>query len=358
MSRPYETGIPALYKYQGVKFYHFEVPPGASYVLSADPFSFLQSWLVQRIPKRRSTNRECLIRALYYARLALDFYRTAGGSVFPVKGTLTYYGMLNLVKCFLSVHGVELEKQLEHHGMSLPLGQKQTINVANPANGISIFAEFAKLLDRPITVSTSVNVNQVISHIPELHEMAYSLEILPWSRRKYLPVEINFFVNDGKNRLFTELCYAKKNEARVETSIFYTGRRRDYFNKRGEEKGMVVFRSKRRKTFNQENLPSIYRNIQCEYEKFNLCSLLTRSGYRYYCDLRPGRFHHLSDSLAFLFYLGSVARYRPTEVEELTTGKLSPIVNEALAVIPQQFLYQLVSLTTKSVCVVPQAKLE
>jgi hypothetical protein len=358
MPRPYEKGIPALCRYQGVKFYHFEVLPGASYVLSADPFSFLQSWLVQRIPKKRSVNRECLNRALYYARLALDFYSSAAGSTFPVRGTLTYYGMLNLVKCFLSVHGVELEKQLEHHGMSLPLGQKQTINVTKPSNGISIFAEFAQLLDRPIKASSCVAVDQVISHIPELHEMAYSLDILPWSKRKYLPVEIDFLVNDAKDKLFTEIRYAKKNEARVDTALFNTGRRKEYFTQRGEENGFMIFRSKRRKSLKRDNFPSIYRNIQRDYEEFNLCSLLTRSGYRYYCDLRPGQFHHLSDSLALLFYLGSIARYRPAEVEELTTGKLSPIVNEALAVIPQQFLYQLVSLTTNSVCVVPQAKLE
>jgi hypothetical protein len=120
----------------------------------------------------------------------------------------------------------------------------------------------------------------------------------------------------------------------------------------------VIYRSKNRKPVSQNNFPQIYRNIQKEYIHFDLASILTRAGYQYYCDLQPGHYHHLSFSLALLFYLGSVARYRPTEVEELTTGELSPLVSEALAVIPRQFLYQLVSSTTGNVCVIPLAKLE
>lgn len=357
MPRTYEESIPALYKYQGVKYYHFEVPPGASYMLSTDPFSFLRSWLVQRIPKRRSTNRECLNRALYYANLAEDFYGAAGRSTFPVKGTLAYYGMLNLVKSFLSVRSVELEKTWEHHGLTLPLGQPRTINVSNPSNGISIFAEFARLLDCPVTSPVTLGVEKTISHVPELHEMAFTLGILPWSRRKYLPVEIDFLVNNAKDKLFTEIRYEKKHEARVDTMPFYKDNRKNYFNKRGDINGWVTYRSKKRKSVTQANFPNIYKNIQREYEALGLSSLLTRQGYRYYCDLRPGNFHHLNNSLALLFYLGSVARYRPSEVEEISTGKLGPLVNEALAVIPQQFLYQLVSLITQSVCVVPQSKL-
>jgi hypothetical protein len=49
MARPFEKGIPALYKYQGVKYFYFDVPPGASYVLTADPWSFLKTWLM-RVP--------------------------------------------------------------------------------------------------------------------------------------------------------------------------------------------------------------------------------------------------------------------------------------------------------------------
>ena len=298
------------------------------------------------------------MRAKYYSRLAADFYHAAEATEFPIKATLCYYGMLNLVKCFLSVRGIELESTLEHHGLTLPQNKKQTIQVKNYSSGVSIFAEFAKLLGKSVTSQHELPINDAICRIPELHEMMYSLGQISSSRRKFLPIQIHFLVNSSKNKLFTEIRYEKKNEARVDTQNFFRGARKEYFVKREDENGWVIYRSKNRKSFSEGNFPRIYRNIQKEYTYFNLASLLTRSGYKYYCDLRPGLYHHLSFSLALLFYLGSIARYRPTEVEELTTGVFSPLVSEALAVIPRQFLYQLVSSTTGKVCVIPQAKLE
>jgi YaaC-like Protein len=87
MPRPLEKGISALYEYQDVKYFHFDVPPGTSYVLTADPWSFLQAWIIQRLPKKRSTNRKCLTRARYYAELAADFYHAAETTEFPIKAT-------------------------------------------------------------------------------------------------------------------------------------------------------------------------------------------------------------------------------------------------------------------------------
>jgi hypothetical protein len=205
--------------------------------------------------------------------------------------------MLNLVKCFLSVRGLELESTWEHHGLTLPLNTKQTIQVSKPSNGISIFAEFAKLLGKPVSAQHDLSIKDVICHIPELHEMTYSLELLPWSRRKFLPVQIDFLVNSSKDKLFTEIKYEKRNEARVNTDKFAKGARKEYLIKRGEENGWVIYRSKNRKSVSQTNFPQIYRNIQNEYSQFDLTSLLTRSGYKYYCDLQPGHYHHLSFAL-------------------------------------------------------------
>ena len=266
--------------------------------------------------------------------------------------------MLNLVKCFLSTRRIELESQLEHHGLTLPLGKKQFIQINTSSGSISIFSEFAKLLGKPVSQKKELSVKDLICHIPELHEMAYSLKQLNWTRRKFLPVQIDFLVNSKKDKLFTQIKYEKKQEKRVvKTSNFYKGNRANYFQDKREEQGWLIYRSKTRKSLNQKNFPRIYRNIREEYAKFDLTSLLTSSGYKYYCDLKPGLYHHLSFSLALLFYLGSVARYRPTEVEELVTSEVSPLISEAIAVVPMQFLYQLVSLITNNVCVIPQAKL-
>jgi hypothetical protein len=164
--------------------------------------------------------------------LAADFYHAAEATEFPIKATLAYYGMLNLVKCFLSVRGVELENTWEYHGLSLPLNKKQTVQVSNPSNGISIFAEFARLLGKPVSSQHKLSIKDVICHIPELHEMMYSLGQLPGSRRKFLPVQIDFLVNSGMDKLFTEIKYEKRNEVRVNTAKFSKGARKEYFVKR------------------------------------------------------------------------------------------------------------------------------
>jgi hypothetical protein len=356
MAKQQEVGNPALYNYQGVKFYHFDVSPGASYALCANPWPFITAWLRQNSPKK-NPSKKFFDRAIYYAQLASDFYTTASNSKYPIKGTLAYYGMLNLVKCYLSVNKVELEKKWEHHGLSMTLGKQYEIQVSKPNQGVSIFAEFCDLLGTPVSTSQTIELKDVLSHIPELHEMAFSLEILPWSKRKFLPLEIDFLVNDAKDKLFTEIKYRKKNEARVDTTRFYKGERKKYFKNGEVRDGWMVHRSNLRKGVTQKNFPAIYKNIQREYGKFELASLLTRDGYKYYCDLRPSAFHHLSESMLLMFYLGSIARYRPTEVEALEKSKYSSLTNEALSIIPQQFLYQLTSMITQSVCVVPHIKI-
>jgi hypothetical protein len=157
---------------------------------------------------------------------------------------------------------------------------------------------------------------------------------------------------------FTEIRYAKKEEHRVQTEKFFRGARKDYFREARQDKDDVVHRSrKRRQGLTNDTWPARFRSTLSEYASFDIVSILTRNGYRYYCDLAPIGIHHLCCSLAFMFYIGTVARYRPTEMEMLMTSDLRPLVGEAIASCPEQFLYQLVGLTTDSVCVVPFAKI-
>ena len=93
-----EIGEHAKYKYNNVKYSHVEIKPGQSAVLTAEPWSFLHGTLLQEIPKSRGTNKANLIRAKYYAKLAEDFFDAGKSIDLPSKGTLLYYGMLNLVR--------------------------------------------------------------------------------------------------------------------------------------------------------------------------------------------------------------------------------------------------------------------
>ena len=54
------------------------------------------------------------------------------------------------------------------------------------------------------------------------------------NKRLFLPVRIDFEVNKKRDRVFVEIGYEKKNEARVQISRFYKGARKDFFKDLGE----------------------------------------------------------------------------------------------------------------------------
>lgn len=352
MPRPIEQGEPALYKYNRLRYSFVELSAGEQNVLSSDPWAFLSSHLQKRLPSTRGRNRERVERALYFASLAEDFYRAAQSVSLPAQGTLYYYGMLDLVKCFLSMRGADLETTFEHHGLMLPVGKKLTIEARPKMKGaFNVYAHFCEALGKALTGTVEIRFNDALSHVPEIHGIYVSLGHIP--KRKLLPVTIEFQVNAAKDCLFTEIVFEKEQEAKVDTSKFLKGARAEYFKEGFPREGKSVYRSKQRKPFSKENLDRKYRNILTEYRKFELVPILTSQGYRYYADLRPGEFPHLAYSLLCMFYLGSAARYRPLEVRSLLEGPLRPLVSEFVSLTPRQFLYQMVSLTTQKECVIP-----
>ena len=357
MARNIEPGEIAKYKYQEVQYSHIDVGPADSLVLTADPWSYLYAHLTQRISKTKGANRTNHERAYYYANLAESFFRAGNEIALPAKGTLIYYGMLNLVKCLLATNGTELETVLEHHGLTLPIGENQTVEVQSQKNNIlNIFAEFATYFGMPVFSKEKLTVSEIGSHIPELHEVCHQLGHLE-GKRHFLPIKIDFLVNSGHDHLFTEVRYRKSHEAQISTSRFSKEPRKAYFKKAYHRDGWIVHRSNKRKPLKEGNWERTYRNICKEYKDFRFTSILSQTGYRYYCDLKPGNYHHLCYTYLLMYYLGTAARYRPKEIEDVLSGLSRPLLTEAVALCPQQFLYQLVSEITKKRCVIPYSKL-
>lgn len=351
-----KPGIPAKHNYNPIKYSFVRARAGEHHVLTSDPWSYLASHVQTLIPTKKGKNKQNLERAFHYARLAEDFYKASETTPLPAKGTLAYYSMLNLVKCYLSCNGVELEKTYEHHGLQLPQGKKGQIEAKkpDPSQNINIFAEFSKHLGSPVTKTTEFSLENALSHIPEIHGL-YSSVI--GTKRKLLPVSIDFLVTEDKKFLFTEISYRKEQENKVDTSKFHKGDRLTYFKAAYARDGSVVHRSNSRKTCTKDNIETKYLNALAEYEQFNVTPILTRQGYRYYVDLKPGDFPSLAYSLAAMFYLGSAARYRPVEMESVLRGKLRPLITELISLTPKQFLYRMVSHITQRECVIPLSKL-
>lgn len=347
-------GKPAKCKYRPVRYSHILVEPHEMAVLTADPWSFLHGYLLQKKTKSGGENRKGFERAGYYSKLAEDFYKASYGVDMPTKGTLVYYGMMNLVKALLAVNRVRLEDVPEHHGVTNTHGRKHSLTISGKIQGCTnVFLEFAKIMNTPVTGKHEINVRHILPNIPELHAIANNSGIV--KKSKMLPVNIQFLVNEANTYLFTEVGFDKAAEHTIDTAKFYKGKREEYFREGVSTDGKVVYRSKRRKSLTPENWPRVYKNILKEYHILGLSSVLTRSGYRYYCAMQDSQYHHLCNTYLFMFYLGHSARYRPTEITEILEGELRAIATEAVALCPRQFVYQLVSLITKKLCVIPYA---
>ena len=350
--RPVEKCELALYQYNKLRFSFVDLDAGEQQILTSDPWAFLSSHLQTRRLKARGPNREKVERALYFASLAEDFYRAADSVALPAKGTLLYYGMLDLVKAYLCLNDVPLETTYEHHGLVLPIGKPMTVE-AKPKmkDAINNFASFSELLGKKISAPMEIGFSEALSHVPEIHGIYTSLGHI--AKRKLLPISVEFQVNSTLDRLFTEVIYDKEQEAKVDTKKFLVNDRANYFREGFARPQKVIYRSAKRKAYTKQNIHRIYRNILDDYRAFDIVPILTAQGYRYYVDLRPGAIPHLACSLLAMFYLGSAARYRPLEVKSLLVGNLRPLVSEFVSLTPRQFLYQMISITTKKECVIP-----
>jgi len=358
MARPVTEAKYAEYHHQRVIFSPFGAKAGDALVLTADAWSFLRANLGERHKKARGDNKLRLNRAIFFAQLAEDFYRTIEPTPLPGKATLAYYSVMNLAKCFICVKGKLLGDSIEHHGLSPSLAPDADIRVTQRSkNRINVFHEFVAALGSPLPTKVDLSFKECLSHIPEIHEIASRLRLLPDNKRQLLPIEVDVLTDTNDSWMFTEVKYLKKQDHRLRSNRFLDRKRKSYFRDASESDGYVNFRCRRRKRFNWSNIERIYRNMCNEYEDFDIVALLTKSGYRYYCDLNEPLYHHLAYSLMVMFHLGTVARYDPAKTKELLEGELRPVISETLALTPDQFLYQITSRITESICVVPFAKL-
>lgn len=355
--------------YKSVKFYPFEIDPGDPFALTSDPWFYLKAWIRKEIVgiKRSTAHKKKLEKALYFAELAESFQKAANSTELPTKGTLAYYSVLNLVKTFLLTRDYNLENDIEYHGLSLPSDKTKELKIspATNGNGINIFHEFAKEMGSPVQTGSFISIDEMISEIPEVHEMCFNLGKLKTTKRKFLPIEIRILSNkDRHNKLTYEIAFEKKNANLMRTEKFESGDLKLKLSKITEQsnrKDWNVYRSKsilNYTTTSDRSWRNNYHTICAEIESFKVVSMLTRSGYRHYLNLQPAPYKSSVYFFALMYYIGSVARYRPTLNAQVLEGDYSAILNEVMTTCPKQFLYFMVSKITKKVCAVPMSKID
>jgi hypothetical protein len=350
--------------YHRVKYFPFPVPPGEPYMLTSNPWNFLKTWLNNEIRKfnRTSPRKKRLEKSLYFLELAENFQNAADYAKLPTKGTFSYYSILNLIKVFLLTSGEDLETTIEHHGLSLPPNETKKLKISSIGNdGINIFATFAKKVGCTVVPGNFIKIDEMTSELPEIHEMTFNIGKLTTKKRKFLPVEIEILTNTPRHtHLVYELKYEKKNSNLMQVSKFNSGILNSKLQKIGDDGRWITYRSKNRVNYTKSSENSWYARynlIRQELTDIGVSVILTRSGYRYYLNLQPNKYKPITYYVALMYYIGSVARYRPTVYNDILTGEYQAVLNETMETCPRQFLYYISSLITKKVCAVPMAKL-
>lgn len=251
--------------------------------------------------------------------------------------------------------------------MTLPSNYEEKLKLSIVKNGgISIFEEFAKSLGKEIKFSDGLDINlsDLINSLPEVHEIGYALDLFPNTKRRFLPVEVVIRTTSTANpSLYYTISYEKRFDSLMNTNKFGEAAFNEKLEKMEieDETNRVYYKSKFKTKYTKNSDTSwkiCYPKIINDMDFCNLTPMLTKQGYRFYVNLEPTRFHRLSSLLGFVFYIGTVARYRPTLNETILKGKYQSIINEAMITCPSQFFYLMVSHITKQVCAIPMAKID
>ena len=338
--------------------------------MTSDPWNYLKAFLKNehdKIKKRTTKNapiKDRLNKALYFVSLAESFLKSADNVEMPTMGTLTYYYILNLTKAFLLVRGYDLETNTEYHGLSLNSSDTDNLTISKNAtgSGINIFHSFANELGYTLNPGDKINLKDMVSNLPEIHEMTFNLGLLNKSKRKFLPIKIEFVSNENRwTKLTYRISYEKKHKNTYPVEKFTKGQLASLLAKSDDINEQEVFTSKQIRSLTNNSDTSWcsnYAELCAEIKKLNVRLMLTRQGYKYYIDLQPDKYDALIYSYALMFYIGSVARYRPTLNEEILEGDYKAIISETMKSTPKQYLYQITGLITKKICVIPMANLD
>lgn len=364
-----ELGEQVRRDFKAVKYFPFGNYSGAPFILTSDPFSYLQAWLdnkINGIKRDRKKQRSLFIKAKYFAELAEGFHNSSKQAKMPSKGTLIYYTFINLVKTLLLIRGYDLETKMEHHGLSLPSDKKLNLKLTPIGNeGVSIFHEFAKTIGVEINNGDGLEIkfDEILRELPEVHEIGYALNLFPKTKRKHLPVELVIRTNARRNWIYYTISYEKKFDKIMKTDKLLKGVFKEKLNpiECNSDSGKKYYKSKL--GFNYTCNSDIshnraYKRICKDIEPLRITPMITRNGYRNYLNLEPSRMHRLSATLAFAYYIGTVARYRPTLNNEILRGKYQALIQEAVNSLPNQFFYLMVSHITGQICAIPMAKIE
>lgn len=327
--------------------------------ITSDPWSCLQVQVrrkVQDAGRRR--------RALAFFEQAADFYRAASAPRIGSKPLLYYYSFLNLAKAFLVIRkGMNLSHCM--HGLREPDENvrkrltitSQWVKVSDagrrPHKRVQVYREFMDECGFPVPrTPKATKVVDLLEQVVAInrvtcHSLGRSPQFFPIDRIafEYDPegkkVWIAFRIDRG------ELAVRRHapHELRKHTSRFDEVESPDPGYRRYESRAMGYGRSP---------MQVLRKLVLATWA--DIWSELRPAGYQFWASSVPGgkRMAQLASGYQTMFYLGSIARYRPDDFHNFAEGKHGWLLQEFINSQPLQFLYFLGSGIAETEMIMPE----
>lgn len=297
-------------------------------------------------------------KALAFLDQAFEFFTAASTHRELSRPLLYYYAFLNLGKAALTLEGTEFPDVL-HHGITPYYGSCSTLSghsVKWFAGEDQAFAKFYRLFsyDRNTVLQAgSIRIAELFEEIPCVHraycQVARTDEIFVQAHATLLEdgarVWWRLSVDTSKisKSQKTWLCDLPSLVSREDRQEETKSSRRDYES----SPRMRMGKGRSTEIACQELARQFRRDVGGHV-------ILQSDGYRLYVGNRRTPLPQWCSSLALLFYLGSLTRYRPHQYQQ-ATEKFSWPISELLDALPEQMLYILASWMCKTEVVRPFA---
>lgn len=317
-------------------------------------------WAVMRRAASVALTDVALDETLAYLDQGEAFYETARGRT-AAHPLLHYYAMLNVGKAVLRTRGFTAPLERAHHGLhdtsaGAVVPEAVTLKVAGPSpTSPRVFGELVDILGYPRPASgTTYNAAGLMAQVVIGHRLWREAT---QGNERFLVIEsIQFMHEPTVKQIWLRL--------RVDwpTMQRHGMRQKNLLSQSGLDAHFDLVRSsdpetKVRLLWLEQRKPIIYphratENVMQLVELvrpllWRIVSAVPGSAYRrYYLYLAPPgtvRVSQIEATWAFMYYLGSVVRYRPHRFHEITNGPYGPFVDEFISVQAEQLLYLLAS---------------
>ncbi len=298
-----------------------------------------------------------------FLQQAQEFYLATQANVVASKPLLLYYAFLNLAKTFILTMGVVEELSNARHGLHASTPATPTPGRAFrdasvrafPADDAhcNLFDLFSRALGTPkLAEITEYRLTALLPQIVLGHR---AWLMAAGGQERFIPLhELRFYSKPNQRRVWLTIVMMEEDLKRFGIShnavLTRSGLSRNFREVGWQEEvnGKQLWAAEQLKPVSYTSRPSdVLPQVISACRTFLWPIVRTVPPYRrYYVYLVPPgepRLHPLCSVYLLMFYLGSVARYRPQDLSIIQKSKFHAQIENFLDTYPQQFFYLLAS---------------